>query len=114
MIYKKNNYNDLLDIKLDKTLVKKNIAVISAEYDAISFFCPLAYCNGATELITQIEQIYTLVIIQNLKFYKVGYYFAIHILQFNYLENRDKILSRRSRTFIMERLNCLMRINFII
>lgn len=38
MIYKKNNYNDLLDIKLDKTLVKKNIAVISAEYDAISFF----------------------------------------------------------------------------
>lgn len=81
MIYKKNNYNDLLDIKLDKTLVKKNIAVISAEYDAISFFCPLAYCNGATELITQI---YTLVIIQNLKFYKVGYYFAIHILQFHY------------------------------
>lgn len=111
MIYKKNNYNDLLDIKLDKTLVKKNIAVISAEYDAISFFCPLAYCNGATELITQI---YTLVIIQNLKFYKVGYYFAIHILQFNYLENRDKILSRRSRTFIMERVNCLMRIHFII
>lgn len=54
MIYKKNNYNDLLNIKLDKTLVKKNIAVISAEYDAISFFCPLAYCNGATELITQI------------------------------------------------------------
>lgn len=41
MIYKKNNYNDLSDIKLDKTLVKKNIAVISAEYDAISFFCPL-------------------------------------------------------------------------
>lgn len=38
MIYKKNNYNDLLNIKLDKTLVKKNIAVISAEYDAISFF----------------------------------------------------------------------------
>lgn len=54
MIYKKNNYNDLLDIKLDKTLVKKNIAVISAEYDAISLFCSLAYCNGATELITQI------------------------------------------------------------
>lgn len=59
MIYKKNNYNDLLDIKLDKTLVKKNIAVISAEYDAISFFCPLAYCNGATINYTDLTYLYT-------------------------------------------------------
>lgn len=51
MIYKKNNYNDLLDIKLDKILVKKNIVVILVEYDVILFFCFLVYCNGVIELI---------------------------------------------------------------